>query len=109
MGISQVTDKVPVIKGTSGVLILDEETADLETEHACISCARCVDVCPMKLIPNRIANLVEVQRVEEAYEMGLLDCIECGTCSYICPAKRNLAQYIKLGKALWDEKQREAG
>ena len=108
MGISQVTDEVPVIKGTSGILVLDEKAASLQTEQPCIACARCVDVCPMKLVPSRIATLVEYKQIDDAYDIGLLDCIECGTCGYICPAKRNLVQYIKLGKVLWDEKQREA-
>ena len=109
MGISQITADVPVIKGTSGVLVLDEKTADLKSEQPCIACARCVDICPMKLVPNTIAKFVEYNQIEAAHELGVLDCIECGTCSFICPAKRNLVHYIKLGKALWTEKQREAG
>ena len=44
--------------------------------------------------------------MEKSQELGLLDCIECGTCSYICPAKRNLVHYVKLGKAKWHEMQR---
>ena len=105
MGISQVTDEVSVIKGTSGILVLNEKTAKLKPEQPCISCARCVDVCPMKLIPSRIANLIEYQRVDDAHELGILDCIECGTCGFICPSKRDLVHYIKLGKILWNEKQ----
>ncbi len=108
MGISQVTGNVPVIKGTSGILVLDEKTAKLMPEQPCIACARCVDVCPMKLVPNTLAKLVEYKRIEEAHALGVLDCIECGTCSFICPAKRNLIHYIKLGKAQWTEQQREA-
>ena len=109
MGISQITDEVPVIKGTSGILVLEEKIANLKPENPCISCARCVDLCPMKLLPSKIANLVEYRRIDEAFDLGLLDCIECGTCSFICPAKRNLIHYIKLGKSLWNERQREAG
>jgi electron transport complex protein RnfC len=109
MGISQITDAVPVIKGTSGILVLDEKTAALKQEEPCISCARCVDVCPMKLLPNRIASLVEYGRPEDAYAWGAMDCIECGTCSYVCPSKRNLVHYIKLGKTLWNERDQEAG
>ena len=109
MGIAQVTDDVPVIKGTSGILVLNEKTAKLQQEQPCIACARCVDICPMKLVPSALANLVEYHRYEEAHKLGLLDCIECGTCSFICPASRNLVHYIKLGKSLWNETQREAG
>ncbi len=108
MGISQLTVEVPVIKGTSGILVLDEKTANLSLECPCIGCARCVDVCPMKLVPSQIATFIEYDKIEDAHKIGVLDCIECGTCSYICPAKRNLIHYIKLGKALWNETQREA-
>ena len=59
----------------------------------------------MKLVPSRIATLIEHQRIDEAHNMGLLDCIECGTCAFVCPAKRNLVHYIKLGKALWNEQE----
>ena len=107
MGISQITDEVPIIKGTSGILILDDKTASLKNEQVCISCARCVDVCPMKLLPSRIANFVEYGRIEDARNWGLMDCIECGTCSYVCPSKRNLVHYIQLGKAVWNESVHE--
>ena len=109
MGIAQVTDEVPVIKGTSGILVLDENEARLREERPCIGCARCVDVCPMKLMPRTIAALVEYKRTDEAKKLGLLDCIECGSCGFVCPAKRNLVHYIKLGKAVWNENQRAAG
>lgn len=109
MGISQLSGDVPVIKGTSGILVLDEKMAKLDLERPCIACARCVDVCPMKLVPSQITTFVEYQKIDDAYRMGVLDCIECGTCSFICPAKRNLIHYIKLGKAVWNERQREAG
>jgi len=100
MGIAQYTDGVPVLKGTSGILVLNEESSRMKSESPCISCARCVDICPMNLMPNRIAGLVEHGRWTDARKIGLTDCIECGSCGYICPAKRNLVHYIKLGKAL---------
>ncbi|MFC1569625.1 electron transport complex subunit RsxC [bacterium] len=103
MGITQVTDDVPVIKGTSGILVLDEPVAKTPSEKPCISCARCVDICPMKLMPNRIASFIEYNRIEDAKGYGLLDCIECGSCAYICPAKRHLVHYIKLGKVRYNE------
>jgi electron transport complex protein RnfC len=109
MGIAQHTDEVPVIKGTSGILVLDEDSARLKPEKPCIGCARCVDICPMNLIPSRIASFIEYQCLAPALRLGLLDCIECGSCGYICPAKRNLVHYIKLGKALWNESQRKSG
>jgi electron transport complex protein RnfC len=99
MGISQVTDEVPVVKGTSGILVLDAGKSVTPQEKPCISCARCVDICPMKLLPNQIASFVEYNRIQDAFAYGLLNCIECGSCSYICPAKRYLVHYIKYGKA----------
>lgn len=109
MGISQVSDMVPVIKGTSGILVLNKKQAKLKKENPCIACARCVDVCPMKLIPSHIASNIENNNIDKALKLGLLDCIECGTCSFICPAKRNLVHYIKLGKSIWNDKQQKAG
>jgi len=103
MGIAQKNDEVPVLKGTSGIVILDKKQADLMSEKPCISCARCVDVCPMKLIPSLIASYIEHNLIDEAYKFGLFDCMECGTCSFICPSKRNLVQYIKQGKAKWNK------
>lgn len=107
MGISQITDEVPVIKGTSGILILNKKTAKLHREKPCIACARCVDICPLQLVPRQIATFIEYNDVEKAQEIGLLDCMECGSCSYICPSKRNLVQYIKLGKLIWNENQQK--
>ncbi len=104
VGISQVTAEVPLIKGTTGILVLDKKTANLKPESPCIACARCVDVCPMKLLPNKLANFVEYNKIDDAYRLGLLNCMECGCCTYICPAKRNLLQYIDLGKELWYKK-----
>ena len=108
MGIAQKNDDVPVIKGTSGILVLEKKQADLPEEQPCISCARCVDVCPMKLLPSHIATYVEHDLIDDAYKLGLFDCMECGTCSFICPSKRHLVQYIKYGKSQWNKKYRKA-
>lgn len=105
MGIAQLTDETPVVKGTSGILVLDESYAGTPDEQPCISCARCVDICPMKLTPNRMTAFIEHDRVRDAVNYGLMDCIECGSCAYICPAKRHLVHYIKLGKMLYNQKR----
>jgi len=99
MGIAQFTDAVPVVKGTSCILVLEEDRMFAGEERPCISCARCVDVCPMHLLPTTIAVKVQFERWDEVRETGALDCIECGCCSYICPSKRNLLERIKFGKA----------
>lgn len=98
MGIAQFSLDVPVIKGTSGILVLDEKQGKISPESACIRCGRCVDACPMGLMPNMLGTLVEYEKFDDAKDYGVLDCIECGSCTYICPAKRHLIHYIKYGK-----------
>lgn len=98
MGIAQSSDDVPVIKGTSCLLVLSDKKAVTGEEHPCISCGRCVDVCPMSLVPSMIASFVEHKRWDDVAEYRAADCIECGSCTYICPTKRRLVEYIKYGK-----------
>ena len=99
MGISQFTENIPVIKGTSCIILMEEDQINMGIQQPCISCARCVEVCPMNLMPTVIARLVEFERLDEAKEYGMVDCFECGCCTYICPAKRKLLELIKYGKA----------
>ena len=98
MGIAQHTDEVPVIKGTSGILVLTEADTQPRTENPCIGCARCVEGCPMGLMPTTLAEWVNHKLLDQAEKAGLMDCIECGTCSYVCPANRLLLQSIRFGK-----------
>ncbi len=98
MGISQFSLEVPVIKGTSGILILAEKESQIVMEQPCIRCGRCVTACPMGLMPNMLGTLVEHNKFDLAKKYGVLDCIECGSCTFICPAKRYLVHYIKHGK-----------
>ena len=99
MGIAQSTDDVPVVKGTSCLLVLAGEKALTDDERTCISCGRCVDVCPMSLVPSVIASFVEHKHWDSVAEYRAVDCIECGSCTYICPSKRRLVEYIKYGKS----------
>lgn len=98
MGLAQASLDVPVTKGTSGVLVLSPAEAQLPPEGPCIKCARCIDACPMSLAPLNLARLADHGFWEEAEGVGALDCIECGSCSYVCPAKRRLVQKIRLAK-----------
>jgi len=98
MGITQFTADVPVVKGTSGVLFLAPGEVDARPPDPCLRCGHCVDVCPMNLVPTYIEKLVAADRVDDAVEVGLLDCMECGSCSYVCPSKRRLVHYFKYGK-----------
>jgi len=100
MGLAQYTADVPVIKGTSGILVLSKEEAKTFEVRPCIRCARCVDACPMYLMPCILGELIENEEIDTAEkEYSLMDCKECGICSYVCPAKRPLVQYMKIGKA----------
>jgi electron transport complex protein RnfC len=98
MGLAQVSDQVPVIKGTSGVLVLRSSQAWIPEQQACICCCRCVDTCPMKLVPTELGKLIQHSRFQDAERLGVLDCMECGTCSYVCPSKINLVHLFKLAK-----------
>jgi electron transport complex protein RnfC len=98
MGITQPHLNVPVVKGTSGILILEEKQSHLAPEEPCINCGRCVEVCPSHLLPTTLQNLVDYDRIEEAERLNIMDCIECGSCSFICPANRYLVQSIRHGK-----------
>lgn len=95
MGISLYTDQVPVTKGTSGVLALTGSEARAVEEGPCIRCGKCVDACPLRLTPNLIALAAQNQRWSMAEEFGALNCMACGTCSYVCPSGRYLVHYIK--------------
>ena len=99
MGFSQYTTSVPVIKGTTGILVLPEEEIAEISERPCIRCSRCVDICPMKITPNLIAKYASKNKFDWTEEYGALDCMECGACAYVCPAKIPLVQLIKYAKS----------
>lgn len=99
MGISQPHTGIPSNKGTSGLLILPPEEIEDFNPRPCIKCARCVDSCPMMLMPIQLSNFAKHEMYDELEKYNVLNCIECGTCSYVCPARRPLVEYIRLGKA----------
>ncbi len=101
MGFAQYTLDVPVTKGTSGVLVLSEkEYVSSEKFSPCIRCGRCIDACPMGLMPSMLSILSEKGFYEETREYNVFDCFECGTCAYVCPSKRPIVQFIRLAKSL---------
>jgi len=99
MGLAQPNADVPVIKGTSGILALTEEDFYIAESSPCIRCAKCIDTCPVQLMPTSIARAAEHGLFEQAEKYYALDCFECGCCSYVCPSKIQLTQWIKVAKA----------
>jgi electron transport complex protein RnfC len=99
MGIAQHTYEVPVIKGTSGIVLLAEDEVRFEEAGPCLRCGRCVDHCPMHLVPNEIARFVEKGRLDVAEQYGVFDCMECGVCAFVCPSKISHVHLMKYGKA----------
>lgn len=100
MGAAVFDDGMTVNKNTSGILIFDEELARLPKETACINCGRCVRACPMLLMPTLLAKAFEAKDVEQLKKLNVALCMECGCCSYVCPAKKQLSFTNKLGKQL---------
>lgn len=98
MGIAQFNLDVPVVKGTSGILVLSEQEARLPEASNCIRCGKCVEVCPINLMPASLSTNAMQERFEQAEALNAIDCIECGSCSFVCPAKRPLVESIRLAK-----------
>jgi len=99
MGFALADLDVPVTKGTSGVVVLTEEQLRRAEQTACLRCGRCVDVCPLGLVPTKIALAARHQDWETARRYYLTACCECGCCAYVCPANIPLVQLIRTGKA----------
>jgi Na+-translocating ferredoxin:NAD+ oxidoreductase subunit C len=98
MGRSLTSLEVPVNKGTSGILVMSEKESFRVPVSNCIRCARCIQVCPMGLEPVLLAQLSENLQYEMAEKERILDCMECGSCHFTCPAGRPLLDYLRLGK-----------
>jgi len=90
--------EIPMAKGTSGLLLLPQEESKRGIIKPCIRCAKCVDACPMGLEPHLLMLEAQKELFDRAQEDRVLDCIECGSCSYTCPSDRPLLDYIRLGK-----------
>lgn len=99
MGKALTSADVPMAKGSSGVLLMTREESKRGEEKPCIRCAKCVSVCPMGLEPYLLGILGECGEFERMEKERIMDCIECGSCQYTCPANRPLLDYCRLGKA----------
>lgn len=99
MGKALVSPEVPIVKGSSGILLISDSTAKRVPMKHCIRCSRCVSACPMGLEPYLLQQLVEHEMWAEAESNRIMDCIECGSCQFICPSGRPLLDFIRLGKS----------
>ena len=108
MGMAVYSLDIPVMKGTSGILLLSRDELVQYSPSACLRCGRCNDVCPMSMMPGILSAQIEHQKFELAEKWHVMDCIECGSCAYICPAGRPLVQHMRSAKAVVNAKKRAA-
>lgn len=90
---------VPVVKGTSGIILFPSSESERSELSPCLRCGKCISVCCLNLEPYLLMTLSEKGLFERAEEEKITDCMECGSCSYSCPAYRPLLDYIRLGKS----------
>ena len=95
MGVSVFTTDIPITKGTSAILAFRKDQVAASKPGPCINCGKCLEVCPGRVMPSRLATMAEHGDIEGFIDNYGMECCECGCCSYICPAKRNLTQSIK--------------
>ncbi|MBM9530257.1 electron transport complex subunit RsxC [Desulfoprunum benzoelyticum] len=98
MGFAVSNLEIPVTKTTSAILFLAADEIDTAPHSQCIRCGWCLDACPMGLEPKEIAIYVEAGRPQDTAQFGVFECFECGSCAYVCPAKRPIVQFVRLAK-----------
>ncbi|MBN1650573.1 MAG: electron transport complex subunit RsxC [Bacteroidales bacterium] len=98
MGKAVLNVDIPVVKGTSGILLMPDTASKRGEANTCIRCAKCVSVCPMGLEPFLLSKTAKLGKFDLVEKALVMDCIECGSCSYTCPSNIPLLDYIRLGK-----------
>jgi len=105
MGTPQQFLDAPILKGTSGVVCLTESQIRARREYPCIRCSACLDACPVFLNPSMLGSLARAAQYEQMLDYNIMDCMECGSCSYVCPSNIPLVQRFRVSKGLLREKQ----
>lgn len=99
MGKAVNNTETPVVKGTSGIILFPSDESSRAESQPCIRCGKCITACALNLEPYLLMTLSAKGMFERAENERITDCMECGSCSYTCPADRPLLDYIRLGKA----------
>ncbi len=98
MGQAQANLDAPVLKGTTGVVVLEKQETRLEQVYPCIHCGRCLEACPVFLNPSLLGDFARVGRYDDLVDLHLADCMLCGSCAYVCPSNIPLAQLFQASK-----------
>jgi electron transport complex protein RnfC len=99
MGTAVADLDAPIMKGTTGVVVLAQRDVKPQESYPCIRCGHCLDACPVFLNPQQLGKLALAERWEEMEQENLMDCLLCGCCSYTCPSNIPLSQLFVMGKA----------
>lgn len=98
MGVSIFSEDVPILKNSGALLALSEKDVQVGRDTPCLRCGKCVDACPMNLLPPMLDQYAQKGDLEMLQKMHVSDCIECGACSFLCPGKRHPVQNIRVAK-----------
>jgi electron transport complex protein RnfC len=98
MGQAQANLDAPVLKGTTGVVVLERQETRADKVYPCIHCGRCLEACPVFLNPSLLGDFARVARYEDMADLHLADCMLCGSCAYVCPSNIPLAQLFQASK-----------
>ncbi|MDX1812708.1 MAG: RnfABCDGE type electron transport complex subunit C, partial [Gammaproteobacteria bacterium] len=107
MGHALPHSNVPVVKGCNGLVVLTNNIAPVKSSQPCIRCGKCIEACPVGLLPLEMVTRVKKGEYKRASEIGLRDCISCASCSFVCPANIPLVHYFNFAKGELKDQQIE--